>query len=372
MRKRGYLLVLAMASMLALTACNREAEDTKDSTTNTEEGAETQTPVSLPEITNSKLTKLGEYKGMEVTLTPDEVTDDMVEAQVATAVSEAAPSKEVVEDGDTVVIDFKGLLDGEAFDGGTATDYELVIGSNSFIDGFEEGLIGKKVDDFVELPLTFPEDYREEGQSGSELNGADVIFEVTIKYIYPKETPELTDEFAKNYLEAESADAFRASVRADLEAQALEAMNSDSNKQLAVAEALIAASEFDCDETEVAAYADQARSTYEGYASAYGMELSDFLTMLMGMTEEEFDAQCTENGTFQVQLHLLVEAIAEKEGMQLTDEEYTTGATELATNNGYSSLEEFESLFAKEMIASDLLQRKIVSFLVENAVFNQQ
>ena len=219
MKKKAVALLLCVSMMMTLNACGNS---NKDNTEGTETVAETETEVipSSADITYDAgdYVSLGDYMNMEVTLDKDyQVTDDMVKNYVNNNVIANYPyyvesDKTVVENGDVANIDYEGLLDGEAFDGGTAQDYDLEIGSGSFIDGFEDGLIGKKIGDTVDLNLTFPKDY-----SSTDLAGKEVVFTVKINSV--KRAPKLTDELAAEISnnEYKTAEAYNNYIKEDLE-----------------------------------------------------------------------------------------------------------------------------------------------------------
>ena len=206
--KKMTAVLLAAVMAFSLAACGGEdtdgttAAETEESssTDETEAAAEEPEYFSAFNLDNlSDYVQLGEYKGIEVTAQDTTVTDEDVETELQSQVENATPIYEeitegTVADGDVVNIDYEGTLDGVAFDGGTDTDFNLTIGSGQFIDGFEDGLIGKNIGDTVELNLTFPEDYT----TNSDLAGQDVVFTVTINYVQGEEIPqELNDEFVQ-------------------------------------------------------------------------------------------------------------------------------------------------------------------------------
>ena len=189
--KRKVIAALLLGMAITVTGCS--GNTTKDTDTTTEATSETTAESASESETASEAAerpdykaldyvKLGDYKGLEVTLASTDVTDEEVEQQVETNLNNNDKSEELkegtVENGDVANIDYEGKLNGKAFDGGTAEGYDLTIGSGSFIDGFEDGLIGKKIGDTVDLNLTFPEDY-----SSTDLAGKEVVFTVKINSV---------------------------------------------------------------------------------------------------------------------------------------------------------------------------------------------
>ena len=181
-------ICLAAAVAVAASGCGKKTET--ESTAAESAAAETEEYVAESSV------KLGEYKGIAVTVTEASVTDEEVENQIQQVLNSKAEYREVdraAQTGDQVNIDYKGLLDGEAFEGGTAEGYDLTLGSGSFIDGFEDGLVGAVKGDQKDLNLTFPDPY----PNNPDLAGKEVVFEVTVNAVKERSIPELTDEFVK-------------------------------------------------------------------------------------------------------------------------------------------------------------------------------
>ena len=216
MKKKTYLVVLALCTALAITACGTsadnkgetkstaETQDTADKTDSAESGSDSDKNskdtasgdtrlVSVDDV--SKYITIGQYKGLTLDNSVEAVTDDMVDGRVQEELQNKAEevTEGTVQNGDIVTINYVGTKDGVAFDGGTANNYELTIGSGTFIDGFEDQLIGKMPGETVQVKVTFPKDYQ-----GKEVAGKDAVFETTINYI--DETPKLTDKFVKEKL----------------------------------------------------------------------------------------------------------------------------------------------------------------------------
>ena len=182
----------AAALMMFATGCSGQ-KSAKDAS-QAESTAEGETPAETEEYVAEGSITLGEYKGIPVTVTEPTVTDEEVDAQIQQLLNSSAEYLEVDREaqlGDQVNIDYKGMKDGVAFDGGTAEGYDLVLGSNSFIDGFESGLVGAKKGEEVTLNLTFPDPY----QNNPDLAGQAVVFEVKVNNVKEKTVPELTDDF---------------------------------------------------------------------------------------------------------------------------------------------------------------------------------
>lgn len=345
MKKKAVALLLCVSMMMTLNACGKT---NKDNTQGTETVAETETEVipSSADITYDAgdYVSLGDYMNMEVTLDKDyQVTDDMVKNYVNNNVIANYPyyvesDKTVVENGDVANIDYEGLLDGEAFDGGTAQDYDLEIGSGSFIDGFEDGLIGAEVGKETDLNLTFPEDY-----GNSDLAGKEVVFKVTVNAIKEKQDityDTLTDDYV-TYLSDklgasyETVNDLTSDIRTYLEEQA------NSSRTQAIRSAVIAKLPEVCTvnalpdgllDARMQEYLKKFEDTYckdttlEDYlSSTYNTTVDDFKTQVQSEIETELDTQ------------LILEAIAAVENIEFDEDGFNSYVSNLVSNYGYDS-----------------------------------
>lgn len=361
--KKRWILVLALAGVLALSAgCGeKEKVETKDTSEETsEETGEYK----------SKVVKLGNYKGVKAEAVSTEVTEEEIQAEIDALLafypdSRPIEGKTVVENGDIVHIDFVGKLDGEPFEGGSSQEegYDLTIGSHSFIDGFEEGLIGKEIGNTYDLNLTFPDPYK----NNPDLAGKDVVFEVTVHGIIEYVDAEWTDEFVQKYTEYDSIDAYMEGTRTTLEEDKVR--NQPSEWEYRVIQAVIEDSEFDCDEEELESLTENIVQEYQMYASMYGMEMADFLQYYMdGISEEEFRQQARERAEFQLKNQLVVDTISAAENISLTEEEYQEGLKNLAEQYGAESPEAFEEQYGRETVEDGIIYDKTIDFVVEQAV----
>lgn len=357
---------LAVSAVSPVTVLAEETETVTETGSEAEEAAEV---TDRPSYTASDYVELGEYKGLQVTKGSAEVTDDEILEEVTHDVS-LADKLETLTEGtvqkwDTANIDFEGKLNGEAFDGGTSKGYDLEIGSGSFIAGFEDGLIGVQVGETVDLPLTFPENY-----GNADLAGQDVIFTVTVNEI--KRAPELTDELVSTITDSEYSDveSYRESLRAELQADKESVLESQVKADLV---SLVAGgSTITGYPQEVIDYlVDNNRTYYENYAAAYSMEFEDFLLQFMGMTEEQFEEETLAQAQEFMEQELYLTAIAEAEGIEISDEEYSQECQQYADQYGYDSVEDFVAQNGEGNIRSSMIQNKVLDFLLENAVITQ-
>ena len=259
-------------------------------------------------------------------------------------------------------IDYEGKLDGKAFDGGTAEGYDLTIGSGSFIDGFEDGLIGKKIGDTVDLNLTFPEDY-----SSTDLAGKEVVFTVKINSV--KRAPKLTDELAAEISnnEYKTAEAYNNYIKKDLENTKKENQHNQELNDL-VALAYQNATVNDYPQEMIDYQLEQVTSYYKSYADQYGMEYADFLEQQVGMTEEEFVKKMTETVKQSLGQEMVLRAIAETEGVEISDEKFQEKASKYAAQMGSTDVDAFISQYGKSTIMASILQDEAVEILEKNAV----
>ena len=314
-----------------------------------------------------------DYSAIPVEESAPSVSDDYVNYVVQYQLSSSATTEEItdrddVEDGDIVNIDYVGKKDGEEFDGGSATGYDLTIGSGSFIDGFEDGLIGHKVGETVDLDLTFPEDY-----SNSDLAGQSVVFTVTIHKIQQKVTPELTDDWvvSQDISGVSNVEEYNDYVYDQLMQQAQSSY--DSDVQSKVAQYMVENSTYTQDPPQkmIDRLVESAKTYYTNYATQYGMELDDFLTTFLGADEDDPEQVLTDNATDSAKELLVMKAIADKEGLNPSRTEFNTQLSSYAAQAGYSSVDEFKKSEDAESVRESLMLQNVLEFLQKNAVVSE-
>ena len=314
----------------------------------------------------SKYVTLGEYRGLEYEETSTEVTEDDVQAELDYLLESKADVEKIMDgtvaDGDTVNIDYTGMKDGVAFDGGTGTGYDLTIGSNSFIDNFEEQLIGMKPGETKEINVTFPDPYPQ----NSDLAGVPVVFEVTVNYICGENiVPELNDEFIANNTDYKTVDEYREYVRGYL--KDYKESTADSDREQALWQQVMDNCTFaELPQDKVDEEVENMYTSYEQYAGYYGLEMADFLEQ-MGMTEEAFRTELTSYAENLVKRNLAFNAIVEKEGLTVSDDEYEKIAEEKAGEYGYESKDAMEEALGADTIREDILWDKVLNLIVDNA-----
>lgn len=344
-KKIVMLLTGAFAASMILAGCSRS------------------TGLETDELTISK------YKGVEVDEIekPDEVTDEDVEAYIQSILQSNAVTQDItdraVQDGDTATIDFVGKIDGVEFEGGSSTDYPLTIGSGMFIDGFEDSVIGHNIGDTYDWEGMFPEDY-----GNADYAGKPVVFTITVKAVTQQEVPELDDDFVKSVSEeSETVEEYKKEVKAQLEEDA-QSDYEDSLSQ-AVWQAVLDNTEVTkYREEEVKEISDSLIEQYKTAAEYYGQEYEDFIETQMGYSVEDFEEQVDEAAKASVKQTMVTEAIAEKEKIKLTDEEYEAQLEQMAEDYGYTDVDSLKESAEEEDLKDIALNNMVKAWLTENCI----
>lgn len=312
---------------------------------------------------------LGDYSELEVEEVSSEVTEEDIEHELKHQQEENARLIPVedrgAEEGDTVNIDFDGYLDGERFEGGKAEDYDLVIGSHTFIEGFEDQVKGHKVGDKFDVNVTFPEDYQ-----ATEFQGKDARFEVEINKITTKELPELDDEFAKDISEFDTLDELKANIKEKLkEDKEKFAKSQIENEAL---QALVEKSEVSAPEVLVNKEIDSELQNLDQRLQQMGMTLSQYVEMT-GMKLEDIRAQYKDMAEEKVKANLVLDEVALKEGFEVSEEEVEQEIKDAAEQYGVEDFEKFKEIFEKNIPADSVIEnvkrRKAVELLASKAKF---
>ncbi|PFP27727.1 trigger factor [Bacillus sp. AFS073361] len=310
-----------------------------------------------PEVT------LGEYKGLEVEALDTNVTDEDVANELKTLQERQAElvvkEEGTVENGDTVVLDFEGFVDGVAFEGGKAENHSLEIGSGSFIPGFEEQLVGLAAGESKDVEVTFPEEYH-----AAELAGKPAVFKVTIHEIKGKELPELDDEFAKDVDdEVETLDALKEKIKTRLENS--KKHEAEHHLRDTVVEKAAANAEVEIPEVMVTNEVNRMLQEFEQRLQMQGMNLELYF-QFSGQDENALREQMKEEAVNRVRVNLTLEAIAKAENLEVTDEEVNAELENMAGMYNMTVDSIKQALGGLEGIQSDLKLKKAVDFLVEN------
>ncbi|MDY4973309.1 MAG: trigger factor [Erysipelotrichaceae bacterium] len=309
-----------------------------------------------PEVT------LGQYKELPMEKDAVEVTEEDVNAELTRLQERFAEMevKETAENGDTVVIDFEGFKDGVPFEGGKAEKYSLVLGSNSFIPGFEDQLIGVKAEDEKDVNVTFPEDYH-----AAELAGAPVVFKIKVHEVKTKVLPELDDEFAKdvNAPDVETIEDLKAFITKNLtDEKEKQAENKAVNTLM---ETVVNNASVEIPQAMIDNETNQLVNEYAMQLQQNGFSLDQFLKMT-GQKMEDLKAQFETDATNRVKFRLVLEAIAKAESIDANDEEIEKEYQDIA--NSYNmKVEEVKNLIAKDTLIEDVKARKAYDLIKDTA-----
>lgn len=311
---------------------------------------------------------IAEYKGLPYAVETVNISDEDVEKQIAqflkqipNYVRDDSKTGKAVASGDIVNIDFVGYDNGVAFEGGASKGYDLGIGSGSFIEGFEDGVIGMKVGEKKTISATFPNPY----QNNTALSGKTVSFEVTVNY-YVKQLYEVTDEYVeKNSRQLKTKDEFYAFVRENLEKDAKTEV--EEAAKLKLLNAVVSASEFKAiDEYDVNFYAAQLMAPYEGYAKQYQMDVESFLKQFTPYSSyDELLTESKARAKESVKQFMVLQQIADKENITVTEEEYVAYVQGIADRGQYGTVANVESYFGRDYLMYNKKMEKTLDYLVE-------
>lgn len=320
----------------------------------------TATVAVKPEVT------LGDYKGIEVEKKTVKVMAADVNAEIDKVREQNSRMITVENRGikkdDTAVIDFEGFVDGEPFQGGKGEDYSLVIGSHSFIDTFEDQLVGKKAGEEVDVNVTFPEEYHE-----ASLKGKPALFKVTVKEIKKKELPKLDDEFASEVSEFETLKEYKASVKKNLTERRKE--EAKREKENAVVEKVVENITVELPEPMIDEQTQQMIQEFAGRLSSQGLSFEQYMQMT-GMTPDALMGQMKPEAEKRIRTRLALEAIVDAEKIKATAKDIDKEIENMA-NMYQMEVDKIKEMIGdaeKEQIGKDLAVQKAVDFVVKNAV----
>ena len=349
--KKGLAFVLALLMTVGvMTGCGKEA-----------------TPIagSLQSLKVEDYVTVGDYSNLAVEVAPMvEVTQEEVDYYYTALYEERVQvTDRAVKEGDTVVIDFVGKKDGVAFEGGTSEGYPLEIGSGSFIEGFEEGLVGVLPGNTLDLNLTFPADYQQ-----ADLAGADVVFTVTVNYIMASaEDMKDADVPSMGFPGVTNLAEFRTYIEDTLAENAKAQYN--NNVQSAIMAQILETTSFnELPDEFMEPYRKGIKEQLEGYAAQYGMDLETFASMALGMSADEY---VEEMALSEAQQQVLLQAIANKEGLQMTQEEIDVKMAEEMEKYEIETKEELLGTASEEQYANFYMCRKVLEFLAEKATITE-
>lgn len=320
----------------------------------------TATVAIKPEVT------LGDYKGIEVEKKTAEVSDEEVTAEIDKARETNSRmitiDDRATQDGDTVLIDFDGYVDGEQFEGGKAEDYTLVLGSHSFIDNFEDQLIGKNIGDDVEVNVTFPEQYQAE-----ELQGKPALFKVKIKEIKVKELPELDDDFVQDVSDCDTVEDYKKEISEKLQKAKEDEIKREQEDE--IIGKIIENAEMEIPEQMVDAQTRQMTQEFAQRLQSQGLSLEQYM-QFTGLTPQKMMEELQPQALKRIQSRLVLEAVAAAEKLEASEEELEKEMENMAGmyQMEVDKLKDLIGEDEKKQISMDLVVQKAVEFVVESAV----
>ena len=352
--KKKWLVMMLAVSMLVLAACGKK---------------DPQELKYLSDFKASDYVTLGEYKGLEISIKEPEVTEDYLEGYLGYLLQQNPVSTPItdraVEMGDTVDINYVGKIDDVAFDGGTGQITDLVIGSGRFIEGFEDGVVGMNIGDVKDVEATFPEPY----DNNPDLAGKKAVFTVTLNGIYTQEVPELTDEYVAGLgIEGcTNVEEFRAYNRDVLMEQQKESY--EQEKTALVLEKAVANMEIkDAPSGMVERMTNTMISNITAYAGMYGADIGEYVATVYGGTAENYEETLRAQAADMAKQYLMLQTIADKEGLTIAEEELEEQLAGEAAEYGYEDAEAYKEAIDLEAYKEFLMTQKVLEFLAENAV----
>ena len=368
-RKIALGLVMLLIGLQLIGCSNETKENTKEETGVTAENSVT---VYFKDIDVADNVILGDYKNLEVINNVVTITDEDVDSYITYMLSMSpelveVTDRDVVENGDVANIDYVGKKDGVAFDGGTAEGYNLGIGSGSFIPGFEEGLVGVKKGETVDLNLTFPENY-----GAADLAGAEVVFTVTVNGIYKEVAPELNEEYVAGLgiENVATVEEYRAYLKNMMQEGEKEYALQDVQTQI-ISMVTENATVTEVPQELIDRFYNVNINNMTYNAMMYGMDLESFVSAYYGMDAESFEAETLAAAEISANQAMVCLAIAKAENIAVTEEEMEETITEKYAGYGYASADAFRESVDLEEFKDSLLLNKVLDFLVENATITE-
>ena len=363
MKKKIYLAMFAACFALTASACGDGAAVITDNT-KTEKSADnkkaevgTTRLVSVENV--DKYITIGEYKGLTLDNTVDAITDDDVQAQIDQDLQDKAePVSDGAKEGDLVTVNYVGTKNGQTFDGGTANNYDFVIGQGQMFDEFENGVIGMKKGETKEIKIDFPSDYADETLAGQE-----VVYKVTVQNV--RRAGELTDEWVAKNTDYTTVDEYQESVRNQLEE---EAKNSAQEvlKNTAWSTVLENSEVKEYPQEDVDSAISEFKSSMEVYAKQADMTLEEFIDS-QGISQDDFDEQCQQYAEGKVKQNLIVQGIMDAEGLSLDDKESLQLQEELVEQMGAGDIAELVGTYGQTYVDESIGLLRVEDFIIKNA-----
>lgn len=368
MKKRIYLAMLAACLALTVTGCG-ESGKTGTDTAETQENSDGKTVEAgvsrLVSVDNvDKYITLGEYKGLILDNTVEVITDDDVQARIDQELQDKAEAvSDGAQEGDLVTVNYVGTIDGETFDGGTANNYDFIIGNGGMFQEFEQGVIGMKKGETKEISIDFPSDY-----SDSTLAGKKADYKVTVQNV--RRAPELTDEWVTKNTDYTTVEEYREGTRKTLEKEARESAG-EVLKNTAWNTVLENTEVKEYPEADVENAISEFRKSMEVYAKQADMTLEEFVES-QGISQDAFDEQSRQYAEGKVKQNLIVQGIMDAEGLSLDDKESLKVQEELVKQMGAANLAELVDTYGQSYVDESVGLLRVEDFIVKNAQVSEK
>ena len=368
MKKRIYLAMLAACLALTVTGCG-ESGKTGTDTAETQENSDGKTVEAgvsrLVSVDNvDKYITLGEYKGLILDNTVEVITDDDVQARIDQELQDKAEAvSDGAQEGDLVTVNYVGTIDGETFDGGTANNYDFIIGNGGMFQEFEQDVIGMKKGETKEISIDFPSDY-----SDSTLAGKKADYKVTVQNV--RRAPELTDEWVTKNTDYTTVEEYREGTRKTLEKEARESAG-EVLKNTAWNTVLENTEVKEYPEADVENAISEFRKSMEVYAKHADMTLEEFVES-QGISQDAFDEQSRQYAEGKVKQNLIVQGIMDAEGLSLDDKESLKVQEELVKQMGAASLAELVDTYGQSYVDESVGLLRVEDFIVKNAQVSEK
>lgn len=371
MKKKIYLAMLAMCVALTATACGSTTNTATDTTAKEQNAGSTdasKTGGKGAEVGNTRLVSvdnvekyitIGEYKGLTLDNAVDAVTDEDVQAQIEQELQDKAePVSEGAQDGDLVTVNYVGTIDGKTFDGGTANNYDFVVGNGQMFDEFESGVLGMKKGETKEITIDFPSDYGDDTVAGKE-----VIYKVTVQNV--RRASELTDEWVAKNTDYTTVDEYRDGVYNKLEEDAKTSAQ-EVLKNTAWSTVLENSEVKEYPQDDIDEAAAEFKNNMELYAKQADMTLEEFVES-QGISQDDFDEQCQQYAQGKVKQNLIVQGIMDAEGLSLDDKESLQIQNDLVEQMGAGDLAELVDTYGQAYVDESVGLLRVEDFIIKNA-----
>ena len=368
MKKKIYLAMLAVCFALTASACGDGGAVITDGT-KTEgaaDGKKAETGTTrLVSVENvEKYITIGEYKGLTLDNTVDAITDDDVQAQIDEDLKDKAePVSDAAKEGDLVTVNYTGTKDGQTFDGGTANNYDFVIGDGQMFEEFENGVIGMKKGDTKEIKIDFPSDYADETLAGKE-----VIYKVTVQNV--RREGELTDEWVAKNTDYTTVDDYRESIRSELEKNAKESAQ-EVLKNTAWSTVLENSEVKEYPQDDLDTAKTEFKTLYENYAKQGDMTLEDFVKA-QGISMDDFEEQSSQYAEYKVKQNLIVQGIMDAENMTLEDEKSLGIQNELIKSYNVKDIAALVDKYGQAAVDESIGLLRVEDFIIDNATVEEK